>query len=379
MSQLDTTGTAIMEKHDLLVKELHETVADAVGEVADATSAFDHGITEPTKTDMEEATKAIAHAVELNYQANVKHHALRLAHAADEPAELDGNVLDDTSHTCKETGFDAATDTCPGCLIDNLTVGDKDAKKNPYRHVCATRWMVHHLLRYHYLPYWPPNVDKVFATVDIRTGKVVAACVYAYPVLRCNLRESVFGKLTPETLNRDFRQLVRLMVDPDHRFAGVARQLLRWSFTKIEQPVVEAINRSWVPTQIFIDEKMIERVDKDRHYYYRLKSARSRVDEIANPPAGIPVPAALKDSGFPRLWIRHETIPGQEQVVYQAYDRADPIFYTWGKKSLVITREKARADDGSFDEAPAFRMVTDEAERLQLLIQIDRPVPPGLN
>jgi hypothetical protein len=175
-----------------------------------------------------------------------------------------------------------ATTATPGDLAQ--PGGKPDGRE--FRHVEAAPQLVRHLLKYHYLPYWPSNVDRVFATIDCRTGQIVAACVYAFPVLRCLLRESVFGRLTPEVLNRDFRQLVRWMVMPSFRTLGVGTALLRWSLSRVPQPVVEAINRSWVPDQPFRDVGMIARTDGKRHYYFRLKTVRCRDDEVALPPEG---------------------------------------------------------------------------------------------
>lgn len=191
-----------------------------------------------------------------------------------------------------------------------------EPKGGRYRHIEASRWAVHHLLRYHYLSYWPINVDRVFATIDITTGTIVAACVFAYPVLRCELREQVFGKLSPETLNRDFRQLVRWMVHPDHRNAKVGHNLLKWSLSKMTQPVVEAINRSWVPTEGFKEVGMIERGDGKRHYYYRLKNVRSRVDEVSNPPAQEPPPTVVNDATHPRVWTLRLQHPDASLIAY---------------------------------------------------------------
>ena len=165
-------------------------------------------------------------------------------------------------------------DTCPGCGEPEADAVKAEIKKNKLRHARASRWVVHHLMQYHYLPYWPNNVSDVFCTVDIERNMVVAACVFAYPALRSGLRETVFGHLSADTLNRDFRTLVRWMVHPEYRNGSVGTDLLKWSFTHMEQPVIEATNRSWVPIAAFQRVGMVERSDGNRHYYYRLKDVQ---------------------------------------------------------------------------------------------------------
>lgn len=257
------------------------------------------------------------------------------------------------------------------------TAVDKEANKKPLRHVSGSRWLVHHLFRYHYLPYWPRNVDRVFATVDIRTGKAIAACVFAFPVLRCNLREQVFGKLTPEQLNTSFRQLVRLMVDPEYRSGGVAVDLLTYALTQMKAPVVEAINRVWVPEAPFHKCGFIERSDKTRHYYYRLKDCRQRVDEFANPPRQEPPKQGALITSYPRIWhIQGNGKEYSQTYFQQQYEGGLMIRHQVGEDYVTRTRS---AESATTLNREGVREVTDvdEKERLyDVLYGTPQPTPP---
>jgi hypothetical protein len=287
-------------------------------------------------------------------------------------ATIPAGVLE---HACRKPEFNAMVDTCPQCAVPDTDGVRVEADGRPYRHVVASRWLVHALLQYHYLPYWPRNVDQVFATVDIRTGRVVAACVFAYPVLRCFLREQVFGQLSPDTLNRDFRQLVRWMVHPDHRAEKVGTELLRWALTKMEQPVVEAINRSWVPVKAFQELGMIERSDGERHYYYRLKECRKREDEIAHPPTQTQAAQGEVLHAYPRVWRPKLHLEGSAQFVFvQPYEGSPLRTHAWHGQSYTvlydpqITLEKLEKSD-------AMQEVHDPDKRTGLLNRIAGGLP----
>jgi hypothetical protein len=244
---------------------------------------------------------------------------------------------------------------------------------SPYRFVRASQWLVQGLLKYHYLPYWPVNTSDVFAAVHVPTCQVVAATVFAYPVLRCGLRESVFGKLPPEAINQHFRQLVRWVVHPDHRTQGVGHKLLKWSFTRMDVPVVEAINRKWVPSEVFDDCGMIHREDNARHYYYRLKECRKRVDETL----AVPVQPEPLEEGmchkYPRVWepdaLRKAAMQGNRIYHVQAYAGAlisthyvkgDGGYVAFYHEDVTLAMLERGAGGGWVE-------VTDDAARAKLL------------
>lgn len=292
-----------------------------------------------------------------------------------ETPEIRGDFPHEPEHACRKPGFNAMVDTCPQCVPGSSEGVKAEANDKPYRHVVASRWLVHSLLQYHYLPYWPRNVDQVFATVDIRTGKVIAACVFAFPVLRCHLREQVFGELSPETLNRDFRQLVRWMVHPDHRAESVGSELLRWALTKVPAPVVEAINRSWVPVKVFKELGMIERSDGDRHYYYRLKECRKREDEIANPPAQAqPVKGEVMHE-YPRMWWPKLHLEGQPRFVFvQPYEGSPIRTHAWHGQSYTVLYDPQVSLE-KLAKSDAMEEVHDPEKRSGLLNRIAGGLP----
>ena len=278
-------------------------------------------------------------------------------------------------HVCRKPDFNAMVETCPACPSDKPDGVIAEAGEKPFRHVVASRWLVHHLLQYHYLPYWPRNVDQVFATVDIRTGKVVAACVFAYPVLRSHLREQVFGVLPPDTLNRDFRQLVRWMVHPDHRKEGVGTDLLRWAMTKMESPVIEAINRSWVPVKAFEELGMIERSDGERHYYYRLKECRKRVDEFKHPPVQSELTGGKALHAYPRLWVMKDRQRGQAEIIFcQPYHGAPLRSHTWHQKGYLVSDEDAYTPE-TLENSACLEELRDETLRKAMLNRMAAGLP----
>ena len=287
-------------------------------------------------------------------------------------AMIPAGVLD---HACHHPDFNAMVDTCPQCAAPDTDCVRVEADCRPYRHVVASRWLVHALLQYHYLPYWPRNVDQVFATVDIRTGRVIAACVFAYPVLRCHLRERVFGELPPETLNRDFRQLVRWMVHPEHRAGQVGTDLLRWALTKMQVPVVEAINRSWVPVKVFKELGMIERSDGERHYYYRLKECRKREDEIAHPPAqGEPQQSPVVHR-YPRIWCPNTQIEGQPRMVFAQPYEGSPIRTHFWHRDMYTVLYDLDVTPAKVQNAATFHEVTDDTQHAAALNRIAGGLP----
>ena len=252
------------------------------------------------------------------------------------------------------------------------TVGDA---ARHYRHVEASHWLVHALLQYHYLPYWPRNVDRVFATVDITTGKVVAACVFAYPVLRCGLREQVFGLLAPEALNTHFRQLVRWMVHPDHRGDGVGTALLKWACTKMQHPVLEAINRKWVPVEAFKECGFVERSDQDRHYYYRLKECRKRVDEIIDPPHQAEARQGAVLHAYPRVWCAKLQLHGQSRIVFvQPYEGSPLRTHIW-KDNVYFVQFDVRNTPETVEESGNYVEVTDEQVMAKIMSNIATGLP----
>jgi hypothetical protein len=267
-----------------------------------------------------------------------------------------------------------AADTQP-CVQENPSTVDLPGlsctgKGNPYRFLRASQWLVHGLLKYHYLPYWPVNVSDTFAAVHVPTCQVVAAVVFAYPVLRCGSREQVFGKLPPETINAHFRQLVRWMVHPEHRGSGTGKRLLKWSIAQLDVPVIEAINRKWVPTELFDDCGMIHRADDKRHYYYRLKECRKRVDEtLAVPPQPEPLEEAMCHK-YPRVWelddIRRSAMPGARMYHVQAYAGAlISTHYVKGDSYTAFYHEGVTL--AVLEGGKGWVEITDDAERAKLL------------
>jgi hypothetical protein len=285
------------------------------------------------------------------------------------PADAAGSV-----HVCQDPEFNAMVDMCHACDNPDASSALKEAADAPYRNVETSRWAVHHLLKYHYLPYWPRNVDRVFATVDIRTGQVIAACVFAFPCLRSHLREQVFGEVSPETLNRDFRQLVRWMVHPDHRKSGIGTELLRWSMRNIPQPIVEAMNRSWVPVKVFQELGMIERSDEDRHYYYRLKECRKRVDETKDVPAQVEPRQGEVLHTYPRLWVQKVRLAGTaEFVIQQPYEGAVLRTHAWSGGCYGVMQGSLTVQE--VQKAVNFEEVTDAGKRNALLVRIAAGLP----
>ena len=294
-------------------------------------------------------------------------------------AMIPAGVLD---HACHQPTFNAMVDTCPQCAAPDNDCVRVEADCKPYRQVVASRWLVHALLQYHYLPYWPRNVDQVFATVDIRTGRVIAACVFAFPVLRCHLRERVFGELPPETLNRDFRQLVRWMVHPEHRAGSVGTELLRWALTKMQQPVVEAINRSWVPVKVFKELGMIERSGGlggggggGRHYYYRLKECRKRDDEVANPPAQAEGVKGEVLHGYPRIWRPKVHLEGSVQFVFvQPYEGSPIRTHAWQEQVYTVFYDPQISPE-KLAKSEAVEELHDPEKRIGILNRIAGGLP----
>jgi hypothetical protein len=279
------------------------------------------------------------------------------------------------NHICREPDFNAMVETCPACPSDHPKDVIAEAGTKPFRHVVASRWLVHSLLQYHYLPYWPRNVDQVFATVDIRSGKIVAACVFAYPVLRSHLREQVFGILPPEMLNRDFRQLVRWMVHPEYRQEKLGTDLLRWSISKMEQPVIEAINRSWVPVKAFEELGMVERSDGERHYYYRLKECRKRVDEIRHPPSQSEYTEGKPLHVYPRLWVLKDHQRGQAELVFcQPYQGAPLRSHAWHRMAYLVSDESAYTAE-TMEKSACLEELRDETLRKAMLNRMTAGLP----
>jgi hypothetical protein len=283
--------------------------------------------------------------------------------------------VESAGHTCRTRSYNAMVDTCPGCGEPQADAARAEADKNPLRHVRASRWIVHPLLQYHYLPYWPRNVSQVFATVDIKRNMVVAACVYAYPVLRSHLREGVFGRLTPITLNRDFRQLVRWMVHPDYRNSSVGSDLLQWSFSQVEQPVVEAINRSWVPIDAFLRLGMIERSDGDKHYYYRLKECRKRVDEIKDAPVQAESPEGAILHTYPRIWTpRVQLVDAAFIALIQPYAGALIRTHHWDATSYTAFYDGTTTLQ-SVEDSAGLVEITDATKREAILRRMSQGLP----
>ena len=63
-------------------------------------------------------------------------------------------------HVCRKPDFNAMVETCPACPSAKPDGVIAEAGEKPFRHVVASRWVVHHLLQFHYLPFGPRNANQ---------------------------------------------------------------------------------------------------------------------------------------------------------------------------------------------------------------------------